>query len=77
MKRMAPRGLLLAYPRRQAPVQDSQSIECGICHIVIYRAESVFDPQAFEAARKKHYSVSPACEIESRGHLPERMARFS
>jgi hypothetical protein len=62
MKRMVPRGLLLAKPGKQAPVPDLGAIECGTCHVVIYRAEGVFDAEDFEAARKKHYSVSPTCE---------------
>jgi hypothetical protein len=61
-KRMAPRGLLLAKQGRQAPVQDSGGIECGNCHMVIYKADGVFDAEAFQAARRKHYLVSPACE---------------
>ena len=63
MKRLAPRGLLLARPGKQAPVQDPGSgIECGTCHAVIYTAEGGFDRDAFEAARKKHYVISPECE---------------
>lgn len=63
MKRMRPRGLLLGMPGKQAPFQDSGNIiECGNCHLVIYRSEGAFDREAFYAARKKHYSVSPACE---------------
>jgi len=62
LTRMAPRGLLLAKPGRQAPAQSSGGIECGTCHTVIYRAEGVFDTEAFHAARKKHYAVSPICE---------------
>jgi len=66
MKRMAPRGLLLANPGKQAPAQDSANgVECGTCHTIVYKAEGVFDKEAFNAARKKHYSVSPGCE--SRG----------
>jgi len=66
-KLIAPRGLLLAKPGRQAPAQDSRSvIECGTCHTVIYKAEDVFDREAFYAARKKHYAMSPGCE--GRGH---------
>jgi hypothetical protein len=62
MKRMVPRGLILGKPGRQAPVQDSGGIECGTCHMVIYKVDGVFDAEAFQAARRKHYSVSPACE---------------
>jgi hypothetical protein len=66
MKRMAPRGLLLARPGKQAPLQDSGGgIECGSCHQIIYRAEGVFNREAFAAARKKHYAVSPSCEIRN------------
>jgi len=61
-KRIAPRGLLLANPGKQTPTQDSYNIECGKCHMVIYRAENSFDAKAFQDAKKKHYSVSPACE---------------
>jgi hypothetical protein len=49
-------------PGKQAPDQDSKSIECGVCHSVIYKAEDVFDKEAFQEARRKHYSASPACE---------------
>jgi hypothetical protein len=62
MKRIAPRGLLLANPGKQTPIQDANGIECGKCHAVIYRADSGFDVRAFQEARKKHYSVSSACE---------------
>ena len=62
-KWMMPRGLLLAKPGKQMPFHDSSAgIECGTCHRVIYRAEGDFDREAFYAARKKHYSVSPECE---------------
>jgi len=64
MKRIAPRGLLLANPGKQSPIQDSSGIECGKCHAVIYRIDNGFDAQAFQEARKKHYSVSPVCEEE-------------
>jgi hypothetical protein len=63
MKRIAPRGLLLARPGKQAPIQESNSIECGTCHTVIYRPNGVFDAEAFRAAREKHYSTSPGCEV--------------
>jgi hypothetical protein len=62
MKKIAPRGLLLARPGKQAPVLDSGAIECGACHMIIYRTETTFDPEAFRAAKKKHYSISPTCE---------------
>ena len=62
LKRIAPKGLLLANPGKQTPIQDSSSIECGKCHLVIYRADKVFDAKAFGEARKMHYSSSPACE---------------
>ena len=63
IKRIAPRGLLLAKPGKQAPVQDSpNAIECGACHKIIYQAEDVFDVEAFQAAKKRHYEVSPSCE---------------
>jgi len=63
MKMMAPRGLFLARPGRQAPTQDSSGdIECGTCHTVIYKGGGIFDKDAFAAAKKKHYASSPACE---------------
>jgi len=67
MKRLTPRGLLLAKPGKQAPVQDpGGGIECGKCHMVIYKAEGVFDREAFAAARRKHYAASPGCESRER-----------
>ena len=67
-KRLAPRGLLLARPGKQAPVQDpGNGIECGTCHEVIYRPENSFDRDAFEVARKKHYAISPECESREKG----------
>jgi hypothetical protein len=62
LKRIAPKGLLLANPGKQTPIQDPSSIECGKCHVVIYRADKGFDAKAFKKARKMHYSISPACE---------------
>jgi len=63
MKRIAPRGLFLANPGKQAPAQNREGgIECGSCHAIIYTPETVFDAGAFQAARKKHYAASPACE---------------
>jgi hypothetical protein len=62
MKRIAPRGLLLANPGKQWPAQDSNNIECGKCHMVIYRVEKSFDAKGFQEAKRKHYSASPACE---------------
>ncbi|MGA2973069.1 MAG: hypothetical protein ABSE39_10695 [Candidatus Bathyarchaeia archaeon] len=62
LKRIAPRGLLLANPGKQAPIQDSNGIECGKCHTVIYRADKGFDVKALQEARKMHYSISPACK---------------
>ena len=62
-KRLAPRGLLLARPGKQAPIQDPDGgIECGTCHEIIYRPEGAFNRLAFEEAREKHYSISPECE---------------
>ena len=67
IKRMAPRGLLLARPGKQAPVQGSgNTIECGFCHTVIYKTEGVFDKDAFVAAREKHYAISPECEKQQK-----------
>jgi len=60
-KRIAPRGLLLANPGKRTSVPNS-GIECGTCHRIIYMAEGVFEAEALQAARKKHYAVSPACE---------------
>jgi ribosomal protein S27AE len=62
IKRIAPRGLLLANWEKEAPIQDPRSIECGKCHAVIYRAEKGFDAKTFEEARKKHFSNSPGCD---------------
>lgn len=62
LKRIAPRGLLLANPGKQAPDQKPGEIECGICHAVIYGTNKDFDANALEEAIKKHYSVSPACK---------------
>jgi len=62
LKQITPKGLLLANPGKQAPIQDSSSIECGKCHVVIYRAEKGFDAKAFREARKMHYSTSPTCK---------------
>ena len=62
LKRIAPKGLLLANPGKQSPHLDSSGIECGKCHMVIYRANKGFDANALEEARKAHYSTSPACK---------------
>lgn len=62
LRRIVPKGLLLAKLGKQAPIQDLNSIECGKCHMVIYRADTGFDAKAFQEARNKHYSISPACE---------------
>jgi hypothetical protein len=67
MKQVTPKGLLLANPGKQAPVQDPKSIECGKCHVVIYTANERFDPKAFQDAKRIHYSISPTCEAESTG----------
>ncbi|MGA2790572.1 MAG: hypothetical protein ABSF00_07375 [Candidatus Bathyarchaeia archaeon] len=61
LKRIAPRGLLLANPGKQAK-EESNGIACGICHAVIYRPDKGFDAEALEEARKTHYSTSPACK---------------
>jgi hypothetical protein len=62
IKRIAPRGLTLSAARDQAGTRDSSGIECGTCHMVIYRPDGVFDPEAFREAKGRHYSSSPACE---------------
>jgi len=62
VRQVAPRGLLLARPGKQAPGQESNDIECGVCHAVIYRAVGGYDREAFLAARMRHYSASPSCE---------------
>jgi hypothetical protein len=62
LKRIAPKGFLLANPGKQAPIQDPNGIECGECHVVIYEADKEFDAKAFQEARKRHYSISPACK---------------
>jgi len=67
MKRIAPRGLLLGGPEKQASEDAScNGIECGMCHAIIYRPEGVFDRNAFYVARKKHYAASPDCEGKDR-----------
>jgi len=63
IKRITPRGLSLAAAREQAPAQESSGIECGTCHMVIYKPDGVFDPEAFREAKDRHYSSSPACEV--------------
>ena len=62
IKRIAPKGLLLAGAGKQAPIEDPSGIECGSCHMVIYKADKGFDAKAFEEAKKNHYSAYPACE---------------
>jgi len=62
LKQIAPRGLLLANPGKQAKVEESNGIECGTCHTVIYRPDKGFDAEALEDARKTHYSTSPTCK---------------
>jgi len=60
MKRIAPKGLLLAHPGKQGPAPDS-NVECGKCHTIIYRPDRKFDATALQAAMKAHYSTSPKC----------------
>ena len=67
MKRLAPRGFLLANPGKQSPDEESEDIECGVCHAVIYGSEGVFDTEAFLAARKKHYLAFPECKTVGMG----------
>jgi len=72
VKRIAPRGLLLGGPQRQASPQGSgDGIECGVCHSVIYRPDGVFDKGDFDAARKRHYAASPDCEGKDAGSRKE------
>jgi ribosomal protein S27AE len=61
LKQIAPRGLLLANPGKQTSVEESDAIECGTCHAVIYRVGKEFDVKALEEARNAHYSISPEC----------------
>jgi len=63
MKRIVPKGLLLAHAGKQTAT-SSNDIECGQCHAVIYRPEKKFDETAFQAAMKAHYSISPKCADE-------------
>ena len=70
LKQVAPKGLLLANPGKQAPIQDSKSIECGKCHVTIYTANDKFDPKAFQEAKRTHYARSPACEDRSARTVP-------
>ena len=60
MKRISPRGLLLAQTGKQQPAQEP-GIECGKCHRIIYRPEKQFDSEAFQKAKRAHYSLSPDC----------------
>jgi hypothetical protein len=62
MKRVRPRGLVLVAPENRSSDEDSSIIECGRCHKVIYRADEGFDSDAFQQAKKAHYSNSPECE---------------
>jgi len=68
LKRVVPKGFLLAKPGRQAPTENPRSIECGKCHALIYSVDREFDEKAFQEARRKHYLVSPACG-ENASHL--------
>ncbi|MGA2783252.1 MAG: hypothetical protein ABSF09_00950 [Candidatus Bathyarchaeia archaeon] len=61
LKRISPKGLLLANPGRQTPIQDSNSIECGRCHAVIYKADIKFDTTALQEAITAHHLTSPDC----------------
>ena len=61
MKRIAPKGLLLAHAGKLERAQDS-GIECGKCHTVIYRPEKEFDAEVFQEAKRKHYAMSPDCQ---------------
>jgi len=65
MKQIAPRGLILGPSRKQRPDLES-GIECGICHLVIYRPDGGFDAEAFQRAKKMHLAESPTCNPESR-----------
>jgi len=60
MKRIVPKGLLLGNPGKQAPAPDS-NVECGKCHMIIYRPDRKFDAKALQLAMKAHYSMSPRC----------------
>ena len=53
---------MLANPGKQAKEEDTEAIECGVCHGVIYCIEGPFDSDAFLAARERHYLASPACK---------------
>jgi len=59
-KHLNPKGLLLANPGKQLPNIDSEGIECGKCHAIVY-SEREFDMAAFKAALKGHYATSPDC----------------
>src|SRR5208337_1679837 len=61
LKRISPKGLLLANPGRQTPIQDSNNIECGNCHAVIYRADIKFDTTVLQEAITAHQLTSPGC----------------
>jgi hypothetical protein len=61
IRRIVPRGLTLTNPEKKRPIHDFSGIECGKCHKVIYKPDIGFDAAAFQKAKKKHYSISPAC----------------
>jgi hypothetical protein len=60
VKRIVPKGLLLANPGKQAPAPDS-NVECGKCHMIVYSPDRKFDAKALQLAMKAHYSTSPQC----------------
>jgi hypothetical protein len=64
LRRIRPRGLSSLTPFKQEPRPDAKSIECGNCHAVIYRADKKFDSAAFQAAKERHYSLSPECRTK-------------
>jgi len=41
------------------------SVECGKCHMIIYRPITKFDRQAFEDSLRTHYAKSLECNPES------------
>jgi hypothetical protein len=66
IRQVVPRGIFGAYAARRKQARVSEGIECGSCHAVIYKPDKEFDREAFEAAKKEHYSASPTCKKASR-----------
>ena len=61
IKRLNPKGLLLANPGKQAPNLNSRGIECGKCHTIVYPPDKEFEMASFKRALREHYTTSPDC----------------